>query len=117
MNNDTRKIYESRRFRGDRLRQAREQRGYSQEELSARIASAQAQITRYETESAQPSQAVLIRLASVLNVSTDWLLGLVDDPAGHITEADLSPIESRILDAYRRGDYKGLIDVLARGDE
>lgn len=108
---------DSKRFRGERLRDAREKRGLSQEELAARIGAAQTQITRYEKNNSQPSQAVLIRLAETLEVSTDYLLGLVEGIHDHISTQELSPTEMRVVDAYRRGDLKGLIDILARGDE
>lgn len=105
------------RFHGDRLRAARERMGMSQEELAARIGAAQTQITRYEKNNSQPSQVVLIRIAEALSVSTDFLLGLVSDPDGHITLGDLSPAEARIISAVRRGDFRDLIQTVARGDE
>jgi transcriptional regulator with XRE-family HTH domain len=107
----------SKRFYGERLRASRERSGMSQAELASTIGAAQSQITRYETNLAQPSQDVLIRMATTLNVSTDYLLGLTESMTGHITEAELTDYEVRVITAMRRGDFKELIGILAQGDD
>jgi transcriptional regulator with XRE-family HTH domain len=64
-----------------RLRAARELRGLSQTELAAAAKMPASSIAHFEGGSRKPSFDNLRRLAGVLNVSTDYLLGRTDDPA------------------------------------
>ena len=62
-----------------RLRQARISRGLTQQRLSDSVGLALRSYQCYEQGTREPSLATLSALATVLEVSTDWLLGL--DPA------------------------------------
>lgn len=96
----------------ERLRTIRELRGLSQQELADRVEISLKQLWRYEKGENDPTGDVLVRLSKELEVSTDWLLGLVDEPTGRVTENDLSPLERRILSAYRRGDLRKVLAIL-----
>ena len=61
---------------GKRIREQRKLQGLSQEELSVMIGAGRTMVAHYEKESRLPSFGRLIRLAQVLNVSTDYLLGI-----------------------------------------
>ena len=63
---------------GQRLAQTRNIKGLSQRKLSALIGIRGPTIAAYETEEVWPSVPTLIALATVLEVSTDWLLGIAD---------------------------------------
>lgn len=65
---------------GQRLKFAREAQGWSQSELARQTSLAQAQVSRMEAGLAVPKAPILVRLATSLSVSTDYLLGLCDDP-------------------------------------
>ena len=66
----------------ERLRIAREQiRKWSQSELATRARMPPSSIAHFETGSRKPSFDTLRRLANALEVTTDYLLGRVDDPA------------------------------------
>ena len=66
----------------ERLRMARELRDLNQSEL-ARITGLQASaVSHFEIGARKPSFDNLKRLADALNVTTDYLLGRVHDPAG-----------------------------------
>ena len=65
----------------DRLRAARELRGLNQAELAGRAKLPPSSIAHFESGSRKPSFDNLKRLAGVLDVSTDYLLGRTDDPA------------------------------------
>ena len=69
----------------ERLRAARELRGWSQSELAGRAGLPPSSIAHFETGSRKPSFDTLRRLANALEVTTDYLLGRVVDPA--LTEA------------------------------
>lgn len=90
-------------MRGDRLRDARKVRGFSQEDLARRVGVRGQQIYRYESGENEPTADILARMAQELSVSTDYLLGLTDDPSAHIQEEDLSPAERNLIQALRRG--------------
>jgi transcriptional regulator with XRE-family HTH domain len=64
----------------DRLREAREDRGWSQVELSKRSGIHAMLISRIETKAKKDVNATTLRkLAKALRVSGDYLLGLKDD--------------------------------------
>ena len=60
---------------GERLAELREEQGLTQEDLAEQIPVGRSTIGSYETNNSQPSYAVLIELADVFGVSTDYLLG------------------------------------------
>ena len=92
-------------FRGDRLREIREKRNLTQDDLNSRLGFGGTQVYRYETGKADPSPEILVRLARELEVTVDYLLGLVDAPSAHLEESELSSIERKLLSAFRRGDF------------
>lgn len=61
---------------GKHLVQLRLERGITQTELAERIGSAQRNVSHYETVAEFPPTDVLVKIATVLKVSTDELLGL-----------------------------------------
>lgn len=63
----------------DRLRLAREARKLTQSELAEKAGFQPSAISHFETGGRTPSFDNLKRLADALNVSTDYLLGRVDD--------------------------------------
>ncbi len=63
----------------ERLKSARELRGYSQEQLAARAGMPPSSIAHFET-GRKPSFDSLRRLANALEITTDYLLGRVDSP-------------------------------------
>ncbi|MBO6560475.1 MAG: helix-turn-helix transcriptional regulator [Nisaea sp.] len=62
-----------------RLKNARELRGYSQEELAKRARMPASSIAHFET-GRKPSFDSLRRLAVALEITTDYLLGRVESP-------------------------------------
>ena len=63
-----------------RLRQARELRGWNQGDIAERAGMPASSIAHFESGSRRPSFDSLRRLANALEISTDYLLGRVDDP-------------------------------------
>lgn len=99
-------------FRRDRFRALRQQRGFTHEEMAERLAVHARQINRYESGSSHPHTDVVARMAEVLNVSTDYLLGIVDDPTPYIRIDNLTPQEKNVLSAMRRGDVVAAVKAL-----
>ena len=63
-----------------RLKAARDLRKFSQGDLAGRAGMPPSSIAHFETGSRKPSFDTLRRLANALEVTTDYLLGRVDDP-------------------------------------
>ena len=61
---------------GDRLKLARLRAGYTQEELSSRLKLSRTTITNLECDKQSPTIKAVIAIAKILDVTTDWLLGL-----------------------------------------
>lgn len=76
---------------GPRLAKLRKLRGFSQYSLADEIGVSRKQIADYERNIARPNDEMIIRLALILKVSTDTLLGLkeadipVDTPSIRFT--------------------------------
>ena len=67
-----------------RLRDVREAKGMTREELANKANISLSALYFYEKGEKNPSGQVVAALAKVLEVSADYLLGLVDDPQGHL---------------------------------
>ncbi len=63
-----------------RLREAREMRGYKQEQLAERAKMPATTVAHFEAGTRKPSFDSLRKLAIALEITTDYLLGRVDDP-------------------------------------
>lgn len=61
---------------GARLRRLRKAKGFTQVELAEAIDSSQRMITYYETEDGLPAAPVVLKLAKVLGVTSEELLGI-----------------------------------------
>ena len=81
---------------GEKLKNARLEAGYTQEELAERLTVSRAAIAKWESDRGMPDVANLKALAGVLNVSTDYLL---DDG----NPIDLS-VTKKAIDLRKYGD-------------
>lgn len=82
---------------GDRIRFQREELELSREELAAKLGVSYYTLSKYENNTNEPNFATLVKIASVLTVTTDYLLGAPD----HDYSTDLLPEEKNILNKYR----------------
>ncbi len=60
---------------GFRIKEIRTRRGLNQKELAQRISKSKSAVCGYETNAQIPPLEVLVSIASVLNVSLDYLVG------------------------------------------
>ncbi|MBX3082941.1 MAG: helix-turn-helix transcriptional regulator [Anaerolineae bacterium] len=100
-----------------RLKERRELIGLTQTELGQRVGRTKQQIYRYEQGENEPDATTLALLSKELGASADYLLGLTDDPQGHLSEAELPPDEQEALLAYRAykaGNSQRIMGVLAK---
>jgi len=104
------------RIRGDRVKYLREQLKLTQDDLAEQISTGVQQINRYENLKTEPDAEVVARLAIALAVSTDYLLGLTDDPTPPSLTDALSAKERIALTAWRRGERLEAIKIIAGGE-
>jgi transcriptional regulator with XRE-family HTH domain len=74
----------------ERIRKRRIELGMSQMALAIEIKSNPTQVSRYEHGQNDPTGMVLVMLAKALRTSTDYLLGLVDDPTPRSRAEDVA---------------------------
>ncbi len=92
-------------LQNERLKNLRESKRYTHQELAELLDISTPQIWRYEAGKVDPSADVLARLAMVFSVSTDYLLGLTEDPApSPLSENNLTEHEHSVVAALRRGE-------------
>lgn len=104
-------------FKGERLRLSREAKGLTQDDLADRANLGQSQLNRYENSKSEPTLDVVIRLAEVLDVSVEWLLGVVDDPLARLKISDLSAAERRLINAYRSREVQEMLRIIMDASE
>jgi putative transcriptional regulator len=83
---------------GERISQARTRRGWNQSELARQLGKPRQHISQIEQGKQQPRAELLIEIATVLGVSTDYLLGRVHDerqPAAQTAPAPQPPTRRR----------------------
>ncbi len=61
---------------GSRIKELRQSLSLSQAELAQQLHCTQAALSQYESGNREPGLQELVRIASVLNTSTDYLLGV-----------------------------------------
>ena len=61
---------------GRKLKELRIQAGLTQKQLAERVKVTKSVISYYELQERYPSPEMLIKLANIFNVSTDFLLGI-----------------------------------------
>ncbi len=97
----------------DRLRAARGLRDLNQGELARRAGLQASAVSHFETGARKPSFDNLKRLADALDITTDYLLGRVRDPAG-LAGADKLHRHLERLRGEDRDIAEHLIETLAR---
>ncbi len=90
---------------GDKLREARKNKGYTQEQIAHLLGIAKSTYTGYEKGVREPDLFKIKRLVEVLDVDSSWLLGVDDSPSG-ITAAEYQAIKK-----YRALDERGKMAV------
>ena len=101
---------------GDRLKELRKQRGYSQADVAKLLNIGRTTYLKYENGENKPSRK-LKEIASLFHVSTDYLLGRTDDPTPQlVSSADTSVIAAG-LESQRRRPHAPWEEPLTAKDE
>lgn len=89
---------------GQRIYELRTAFGWSQVELAKRLGVAKQTASNWENDNIQPSIEMLVRLAKLFNVTTDYLLGLEEEPrisVSGLPEAMVAHL-SQLIEDYRQ---------------
>lgn len=93
-----------------RLKELREEKGWSQKDLAEKIKSTNKNIWAYENGIAYPNIDTLIRMSKVFQVSVDFIIGNTDDFGNVIVSApngSISPADEKLLkDFYALGPFE-----------
>lgn len=80
---------------GEKLKSLRTEAGMTQADLAKRLSITKSVVSYYELQERTPSPDVLIQLADIFHVTTDYLLGI--DHRKMIDISDLSDEDMRFL--------------------
>ncbi len=74
---------------GQRLKKLRKDKGLSQEQLALMLKKSRSTVAGYETDDRYPEFFSLIEIANLFKVSSDYLLGLSDNPYCNVEQSQL----------------------------
>ena len=88
---------------GQRINELRTACGWSQVELAKRLNISKQTVSNWENENIQPSIEMLVNVATLFRVSTDYLLGLDDVPHLNVAGLPLSFVAhlNQIISDYK----------------
>ena len=75
----------------DKIKTLRDKNGFTQSELAKRVGLTRSAVNAWEMGGAIPSTEIIIKLAKIFRVTTDYLLGV--DNEERISVKDLNPKE------------------------
>ena len=88
---------------GDKLKSLRVEKKLTQKQVADRIGLAISAVSSYESGTRYPSYDVLVKLARIFHVTTDYLLGMTDKRNIDVTGLNDNEIEliSQLVDTIR----------------
>lgn len=109
---------------GEKLRESRKRKGYTQEQTASMLGVAKSTYTGYEKGVREPDLFKIKRLIEILGVDSSWLLG-VDESSYTVTAAEYQAIKKyRALDARGKAavdstlsrEYAACVSISAAAD-
>lgn len=96
---------------GERLLDLRKDADLTQDELAAILKINKHSISSYEREKSEPPDAIKIAIARYFHVSTDYLLGLTDDPNPYDSHHSVLRLPSQLPEVAKQSikDYAGYL--------
>ncbi|MEG0753680.1 MAG: helix-turn-helix transcriptional regulator [Angelakisella sp.] len=98
---------------GIRLTELRKKAGLSQRELGEKLDVSHYTISAYEKERSEPGDQIKVRLSELFNVSSDYLLGLIDSPLP-VSRSEVSIKVPQTLTATQQQLLQQLIQELGK---
>ena len=100
-------------MRKDRLKGLLEKSGHNSTSLAEILGVSERQIRRWMNGESDAGGEMVALLAKALNTSSDYLLGLSDDPSTHLRIDNMTDEERAVVAAMRRGDDKAAMKIIA----
>ena len=95
---------------GQILQRLRSEKRWSQSKLAEKLGLSASQVANYEMGRRLPSLQILIDMARILGVSTDYLLGVDNETKQILDVSDLTSEEissvSSVIDCFRKSHQK-----------
>ena len=89
---------------GNRLKQARENKGYNQKQFAERLGVTPTRLNYWEKDKREPDVAIIKQIAQSLDVSSDWLIG------NNIISSEIEIKKYRTLDEYGKKAVDDLLE-------
>jgi len=103
---------EEKKLLGERIRSCRIQAKLSQDGLATILGMKRTNIANYEAGRVIPPGNVLVELAETFAVTTDYLLGITDDPISNVEiDDDIREIQ-RAARRMNNKDRKKMLDII-----
>ena len=90
---------------GNRLKQARENKGYNQKQFAEHLGVTPTRLNYWEKDKREPDVAIIKQIAQILDVSSDWLIG--NNLINENVDITLSANEKQHIKKYRSLDHYG----------
>lgn len=100
-------------LQGHRVKKLREGLGWTQEYLGEKIGFDKKQVLRFEKPNNNCKAQVIVALATALNTTSDYLLGLTENDEPRWIFDELSAEERSLLIALRRRQPKQSVNAFA----
>lgn len=100
-------------MRKDRLKDEMNRKSLNAEALAELIGRSERNIWRILSGEGNTTDDTVVQIATALEVSADYLLGLSDDPTPQLRLDNITNEEKAVLAAMRRGDDKAAIRIIA----
>lgn len=100
---------------GERIRELREQNGYTQSELAKKLHLSRSAVNAWEMGTSVPSTQFLVELSNLFNTSTDYILGINKDESvdiSYLTNSEKEMIYA-MMNHFRK--YHFALDTLHDG--
>ena len=98
---------------GNRLKQARENKGYNQKQFAERLGVTPTRLNYWEKDKREPDVAIIKQIAQILDVSSDWLIGnnLINVDITFSANEKQHIKKYRSLDLYGQKAVDNLMDI------
>ena len=74
---------------GEKIKELRSAKGITQSELAEIVGVTTSAVSSYEVSARQPSYDILVKMAKLFNVTTDYLLGMSGKDVIDVTELNI----------------------------
>lgn len=101
---------------GERLRDIRKKHKITQDELAALLGTKKSAISLYENDKSDPNDRYKVLIAKRLNISLDYLLGIIDEPMPYYRKDEMMMLP-KDLGEKKRAFVSDFIEFIQQSDK